>query len=164
MPNFLNFRNFNLVSTASIFILAVFALSGCSSTVTSTEQNYPLTSVYSAIEKALSMGVLSYSENHRDIISRPFLVKQDPSVIKSGLRDRGLAKVTVYGESRPYTFDVQVSIERSTAKKPQSELRDSDYSFDHYDKRLATRLLNSITSILEKREKSNNFIDDFRSF
>ena len=112
----------------------------------------------------MSMGVDHYSENHREFYSRPFLVKQSDELMKTGFRDRGRAKVLVLGSTRPYTVEVQVSIERSRVKKLQSELKDSDYAFDHYDKRLATRLTTSITSILDKREKDNNFIDDFRSF
>jgi hypothetical protein len=51
--------------------------------------------VSSAVEKALSMGIERYSENHREFYSRPFLVKQSPEIMSSGLRERGRAKVVV---------------------------------------------------------------------
>ncbi len=150
MPNL--FKKFLVGASLCLITL------GCSTMQSSEPTNYALTSIFSAIEKAMSMGIQGYSQNHREFYSRPFLVKQDEKVMKSGLRERGIAKVVVLGESRPYTIETQVVVERNRAGDA------SDYSKDRYDHRLAKKLLTSILSILDKREHNKNAIDDFRPF
>jgi hypothetical protein len=144
--------------------LGGLVLTGCSSTQQSESQNYALTSIYTAIEKAMGMGIQRYSDNHREFYSRPFLVKQSEDAVKNGYHERGAAKVVVLGAERPYTLESEVSIQRSTKKKPKRELKNEDYEFERYDKRLANELLKNIISILDKRERGKNAVDDFRPF
>ncbi|MBK9293735.1 MAG: hypothetical protein IPM57_04705 [Oligoflexia bacterium] len=140
-------------------------LIGCSSAnVASGPQNYAFTSVVSAVEKAMSMGIQKTSPNHREFYSRPFLVKQSKFALNEGLHERGLAKVVILGESRPYTLDVEVSIQRAKVKKDKAEIQNHEYSHQRYDKRLANDLILKIISILDKRERNKNVVDDFRSF
>ena len=59
-----------------ILTILIF-LGGCSTGTQSSEPlSYPINSIYGAIETNLSMGIQGYSENHREITSRPFIVKQ----------------------------------------------------------------------------------------
>jgi len=147
-----------------LFFVSVFGLVSCSSVQTSGPVNNSITTVFTAVEKAMSMGIHHRSVNQREFYSRPFLIRQDEKLSKSGLRERGLAKVIVLGESRPYTLEVEVKIERTKVKRPLNELVDADYAFQRYDERLASKLLNSILTIIEKGERDKNVIDDFRPF
>ena len=143
------------------FFLTILLFGACSSTQTAGSLNYPLTTIFSAIEKEMSMGVQTYSENHREFYSRPFIVIQADDAKEGGYRERGRAKVVVLGDSRPYNLEVEVSIER--APKDEEKV-DHAYRFRRYDKELAKRLLNRIVWRVEKRVRDNNLIDDFKSF
>ena len=145
-------------------LVFLFLSAGCSRGMVSETANYPITSLYTAVERAMSMGVLNYSENHRTLKSRPFLIKQDDDAKKQGLHERGFAEVTILGEQRPYTIEVVVTVERAKRKGPKAELMNDDYEYERHDQRLAKKLLNSILTILDKRERDKNIIDDFRPF
>lgn len=148
-----------------VFSLISAVIIGCSSSIeVSDPQNYPLTSLFSAVEKGMSMGIQRHSPNHREFYSRPFLVKQSSEAINLGLHERGLAKVIVLGDGRPYTIECEVSIQRATVKKDKKDLTDEDYEHSRYDKRLAKDLILNIISILDKRERNKNVVDDFKPF
>jgi hypothetical protein len=143
-------------------LLLVLSLLACSSAQKATEVNHSLNAINAAIEKELSMGIQGTSENRREYYSKPFLVKQSDEAQLDGLRERGLAKVYVLGDRRPYTVEVEVSIERAKVPKNGNE-KDLEYSFLRYDKGLAKKLLRNILNTLERAE-NKNFIDDFRPF
>ena len=141
----------------------IFLISSCNSASKSAVANHSLSSIFGAVESAMTMGIQNYSENHREFYSKPFLISQDESLRKAGFRDRGVAKVFVLGDERPYTIETEVIIQRGKLEK---NLRDKDiqYEFLRYDKLLAQRLLGNIISILERRDGNKNLIDDFRPF
>jgi len=130
----------------------------CSTGMQSTESSAPLNAINAAIESNLSMGIQSYSENRREITSRPFIVQQSSEAKKNGHHERGRAKVTILGAERPYTLEVTVAIEASNGNG------DDDYEITRYDERLATKLLKDILATIKKYGRSKNVIDDFRSF
>lgn len=138
-----------------------FCLEACASVSAST-LDYSLANIYTAIEHTLSMGIQKNSENHREFYSRPFLVTQEPDSKKEGYHDRGVAKVLVLGDSRPYTVEVEVSVERGT--KGGGKKQEVEYSHDHYDKKLAKKILDGIMRRLDRRQHDENIIDDFKPF
>lgn len=150
---------------AIVFIGAlIFALTftGCQTTyVESHDMNIPIAVLDQAVETALSMGVAGYSENHREFYSRPFQVLQSDEAKARGFRERGLAKVTILGDSRPYTIESEVKIEHAKILPDQGAMK---YYFARYDKRLAERLLGSVLNSVNHRERDKNVIDDFQSF
>jgi hypothetical protein len=107
------------------------------------------------------MGIQGYSENRREITSRPFIVSQNGKSKKAGLHERGRATVTILGEARPYTIETKVAIERSEEPGDPNE---TGYKTIRYDQGLATKLLRNILSTLDKNNRDKNVIDDFRSF
>ncbi len=124
--------------------------------------DHSLSNIYAAIEKAMSMGIQKYSENKRVIYSRPFVVNQNDQARKSGYRERGIAKVWVLGDIRPYSIETEVTIER--AKVTVQNIGKELYEPVRSDRELARKLLNSILAQLNKRENNRNIIDDFRPF
>jgi hypothetical protein len=145
-----------------ISVLLGSLLGACSAAEKVSDVNQPLTAINAAIEKELSMGIQGTSENRREFYSKPFLVKQSDEAQLDGFRERGLAKVYVLGDRRPYIIEVEVYIERAKVPKKGSE-KDLEYSFYRHDKGLAKKLLRNILNTLERRE-NKNFIDDFRPF
>jgi hypothetical protein len=145
--------------------LMLFAVGflGCSSTQTASHLEYPLNSIYSALDNVMKMGIQRSSENRRELTYRPFITKQDPEVKKAGFHDRGVATVLILGDGRPYTLEVSVDIERGKIadKKIKTPI---EYSHDHYDKDLAKKLLGKILDLLDRRQRDNNIIDDFKAF
>jgi hypothetical protein len=134
-------------------------LQGCSSgTLSSEPLNSPLNEIYAAVEASLTMGIQSYSENRREITTRPFIVNQSSEAKKHGQRERGRAKVTILGNERPYTVEVVVTIE--VAEKGS----ENEYTTSRYDKGLANTLLRNILATIQKYGRDKNVIDDFRSF
>ena len=112
----------------SLGLIAIaFSLAACS-TISSGDLDYSLSNIFSSVESALSMGIQHSSENHREFFSNPFLVKQDPEITKEGYRERGVARVLVLGDSRPYTIDVEVSIEQAKVKDSK---KPGEYAHDH---------------------------------
>ena len=146
------------------FFLTLLILQACSSNTQSVStNNYALTAIFAAIENEMTMGIQGYSENHREFYSRYFLVKQDEHARDDGFRERGQAKVYVLGDSRPYSIEAVVTIERTTSPKTTS-MKNAEYSIHRYDKRLAKKLLMNIMNTLERRDRSQNLIDDFKPF
>lgn len=137
-------------------------MGGCSTGTQSSDSiEKPLAAIYSAVEANLTMGIQSYSENRREITSRPFIVRQSDKAKHLKLHERGRAKVTILGMERPYTIETEVAIEISEgAGDPDN----SEYTVTRYDKGLATKLLRNILNTLDKSERNKNVIDDFRSF
>jgi hypothetical protein len=133
-------------------------LSGCSTGMQTAESSAPINAIYASIENNLSMGIQGYSENRREITSRPFIVQQSSKAKKGGHHERGVAKVNILGGERPYTLQVTVAIESANGGG------DDDYTISRYDERLATKLLKDILATIKKYERSKNVIDDFRSF
>ncbi len=147
-----------------IFWALLLFISACSSNTQSiTANNFALTSIFAAIENEMTMGIQGYSENHREFYSRYFLVKQDEQARERGYRERGQAKVYVLGDSRPYNIEAVVTIERTVLAKNASS-NNAEYSFERHDKRLAKKLLTNIMNTLERRDRSQNLIDDFKPF
>jgi len=149
--------------TKVLAFLCLLSLVACSSPqkITTKPLNEPLNAITAAINGAMSMGIQSLSENHRTAFSRPFLVKQSDEAMKKGFRERGRAKVTILGDERPYTLEVEVVIERGKVIKGQT---DANYTFERYDKRLANRLLKDIFNGLHQALRERNVIDDFQPF
>jgi hypothetical protein len=139
------------------------ALASCTSTQTASNLEYPLNNIYSSIEKVMTMGIQKTSYNHREFESRPFVVKQDPTVKKQVYHDRGIATVVVLGDGRPYNVEVTVEIQRGKISASKTDLA-TEYSHDHYDKILAKKLLDKILAVLDRRQHDDNIIDDFRPF
>src|ERR1700679_418370 len=133
-------------------------LAGCSTGMQTTESSAPLNAINAAIEANLSMGIQSYSENRREITSRPFIIQQSIDAKKNGQHERGRAIVTILGAERPYTLEVTVAIESSNGGG------DDDYEITRYDERLAAKLLKDILATIKKYGRPKNIIDDFRSF
>src|ERR1017187_5506937 len=93
-----------------------FFIGRCSTTPVGPELDFPLTSIYSAVEAEMTMGIQRYSENHRVCYSRPFAVNQmtnPKSKVKPKFRERGFAEITITGDTRPYSLEVEVRIERA---------------------------------------------------
>jgi hypothetical protein len=136
---------------------------GCSTpaTLESKPINMSLNAINSAVESALSMGIRGYSENHREVYSKPFQIVQSPEISKRGYHDRGIAKVLILGDQRPYTIEVHVAIERG---KKTSDGDAVNYKLVRYDQELGQKLLSSILDSLHKRNQDKNLIDDFKSF
>jgi len=145
-----------------ILLALTLLLTSCSSTQKSPSLDHSLSSIYGAVEKAMSMGVLKYSENRRLIYSKPFVVNQNDQARKAGYRERGVAKVWILGDIRPYTVETEVEVERAKVT-PQTIGREI-YEPIRSDKELARKLLANILAQLIKRENSRNVIDDFRPF
>ena len=145
----------------------LLALAGCSTTQSNNHVDHPLTAIYSVVTAEMSMGIQRYSENHRIFYSRPFMVnhRQDPTKPKTKprFRERGIAEVSILGDERPYTIEVEVRIERAELRPgvPENKL---EYSHQRYDKGLANKLLTNIINHLDKNEAKQNVIDDFRPF
>ncbi|MCC6276903.1 MAG: hypothetical protein IT289_03185 [Oligoflexia bacterium] len=135
---------------------------GCSSTPTR-DVDYPIQAIRATIESQLTMGIQKKSNNGYEYLSRPFVVKQPPEAEFHSFRDRGRARVTIRGYERPYTLEVEVSIERGYSKKGKAP-SDEEYSHHHYDNGLAKKLLTNIYSLLDKSDRDRNVVDDFKPF
>lgn len=147
-----------------VTVLTILTTLSCSTGAERDTGEYSLTSVFGAVEQAMTMGIQNQSENKRVFVSRPFLVKQSEEVTKLGKRERGIATVTVLGDRRPYTIDVVVSIEVGPDVKGKNPVDGSKFKHARYDKRLGNLLLRSIMDTLESRERDRNVIDDFKPF
>ena len=144
----------------ALVLVGVLAfLFGCSrGTISSDPLDHSLNQVYWAVESSMSMGIQKYSENKRDITSRPFAVVQSAVAKKKNTHERGRAIVTILGQERPYTLEVVVEIERSEPDNNQ------EYSVIRYDEGLANKLLKDILAAIQKADRTKNVIDDFKSF
>jgi hypothetical protein len=150
------------MAKALVLVLFLAFLQGCSTgTATSEPMNEPLNAVYASVESNLTMGIQSYSENRREILSRPFVIKTSTQKKPSKFHDRGRARVIINGSERPYTIETQVYIERASSLSVED---DHAYSIVRYDHRLAAKLLKNILATLKKDTRDKNVIDDFRSF
>jgi hypothetical protein len=145
-----------------VLICFLSFVGGCATHFQSSDPiSFPLPTIYSAVESCLSMGIQGYSENRREITSRPFIVSQNPKAHKAGYHERGRATVTILGEARPYTIETRVAIERS---EDPGDPNESEYKTIRYDEGLANKLLRNILQTLDKNNRDKNVIDDFRSF
>ena len=143
-------------------VISLSLLAGCTSaTLESEPLSYSLAAINKGVEIGMSMGIQGYSENHREYYSKPFQVIQPEAVMNAGYKDRGIAKVVVLGDSRPYTIEVEVHIERGKFNRGYLV---GEYQFVRYDKSLAQKLLRQILTDVEHGDQDKNFIDDFRSF
>jgi hypothetical protein len=149
-------------AAAAVLLVLIWIVTACSTaTQSSGDLDYPLAAIDQSVSEALSMGIRGFSENRREIYSKPFQVRQSDEARAKGFRERGTAKVLVLGSERPYNVEVQVSIERGRVAR---NLNDIKYSHDHYDKSLAKQLLDDILTNLRKKMRNQNMIDDIKAF
>ena len=101
---------------ALVLICFLSFIGGCTTTHSQSSEpvSYSLVAINSSVDANLTMGIQGYSENRREITSRPFMVPQSEKAKHFKLHERGRATVTILGESRPYTIETRVAIERSS--------------------------------------------------
>lgn len=121
------------------------------------EQRGALSEIQKAVEAHLPGGRARVSSNARTFTSNYFGVKKDGSFEEAPQASpRYRAKVTVYGDRRPYTVGVIV----------MKEVKDSsgDYSSRGADEALTRVISRRIQKALHERREDRSIIDDFRVF
>ncbi len=138
--------------------LALFLLVGCSvAAVTSDDLDYSTADIQTAVSNVLSVGIQQVEGNDRIFESKFFRIpigKKAEAVRKDDI-ERGMARVTIQGDRRPYVLEVVVGVEEKGAG--------AKWSSSGHDERLARQLADQIQEYLAKH-KDKNLIDHFRAF
>ena len=120
--------------------------------------NRPLADLQHIAAKSLPLGLRKTSPNGREFFSNYFVSTDRKFKAADKAPERKYAQILVLGDSRPYTIQVYVQVERLD----KSTL--SGYSVVGTDVRIAKVVKKRIQSQLNKRREDLNIIDDFRVF
>ena len=142
-----------------LLFLVLLVLSACSTPgeISIGEQNRSLIDLQKIVESQLPGGKRAVSQNARTFTSQYFGVKKDGSFeVAPEASTRYFAKVTIYGDRRPYTIGVLVLEEKRN--------QDGTYSFNGPEERLSRVVTRRIQKALHERREDRSIIDEFRVF
>ena len=148
-----------------ISIGLLVSLVGCSTATKSEDLNFPLSSIFKLIQENIPSKLAHRSENGRELYFEPYLL---PLVYRSTLEyprrvpppERVRAKAVVLGDSRPYTVEVEFTLEKRVALKNNEGVYAPAFRLDKYE----ADFLKQLYENLVKHSKKQNLIDDFRPF
>lgn len=155
-----------------IWSVLILALTACTSMQTITDLNYSLIDIQKSISAVVPKGIGKISENRRTFSSKYF----DPQTIDAKRstkkaddveRERATVNVTILGDRRPYTVEVEVLIEEDlsgVAAKKDDDFIDGKFRVTGRDKSLAKFFRDRLANYLARLERNKNLIDDFRAF
>jgi hypothetical protein len=140
-----------------IKFLSLLILTACATaTITLDDLDYSTVDIQKAASTVLAVGIQPTEGNERILESKHFRVPfskraervQDDDVV------RGIARIDIIGDRRPYSLDITVTIEEKNGNVWTPAGR---------DKRLAKLVADQIQDYLVKH-KDKNLIDHFRPF
>ena len=110
----------------ALFLASCMSLTGCTSVQTINDLSYSLIDIQKGISAIVPKGVGKISENRRTFYSKyfdPESVDADRSLERADdvFRERATVIVTVLGDRRPYTVEVEVLIKKTTLAQKQKK-------------------------------------------
>ena len=151
-------------------VTLLFLLTSCTSIQTIRDLNYSLVDIEKGISATVPKGVGKISENRRVFTSKyfdPESFEMERSTQQNDLRERASVIVTVLGDRRPYSVEIEVLIEKDTSEveiKKDDDFIEGKFSKSGKDKGLAKYFRERLANYLARLERNKNLIDDFRPF
>jgi hypothetical protein len=128
--------------------------------VRSKDLNLPLKAIQASVVEALPVGKAKVSRNGRTFHSHYFRPDGTDFKKAENVGTRFRASVTIFGDRRPYYFEVSVRREQAIGLRGGTlKFRDKGSEPD-----LARFVMRKIEERLAERRKDRNLIDDFRVF
>lgn len=139
-------------------VVFIFVFVGCASSgsVELEKLNHSITDLSKVVIDVLPIRRRTQSANEREFFSEYYVIRNGEYEEAGASPIRTVAHISILGDRRPYTIQVQVILERRTSS--------GEYSFVKYDTAQARVLSRRIQSALHKRREDRNIIDDFRIF
>ncbi len=131
----------------------------CTHTPTIPELSYPLDAIEKSVVKSL-VKVRKVSQNRRDYTSEFLMLNGKLWDPLSNETARAYVTVSILGERRPYSVDIEAIVEERPANQPGYSAR---YKVVGQSKKLVDQIAFRIEDEL-RRTQQRNFIDDFKAF
>jgi len=140
-----------------LIIFILFSMMGCASReYTISDLNIPTPELQKIVISSLPVGQNGESKSGRKFVSKYFKKEKGSFVESDSGSKRYFAEITILGDRRPYSIEVQVYLEQKDVG--------TNYVTKTLDKGMSRVIMRRIQYQLYKRRDDRNVIDDFRVF
>jgi hypothetical protein len=141
----------------SLILTLAVGVAGCSTTVTLTEVEKPLTELQKIADDVMPAGLLRTSSNGREFYSKLFVVNTHGDYEEAvGQKIAYQAHIEILGDRRPYTMKLLVRRLRRDG--------DGDYFDQGADEGFTRMISRKVKQTLHQRRGTRSVIDDFKPY